>query len=198
MSNSEASDRFRDAPELGGSDGTGGAESRALRCFRDRHGVLRAGLYGSETPAADDDWEHGDTLTDATDAAIARRTAGQQDQTGALLGIGYERLRAEAGAHGRVRVPENLVEWDVRVVGTGRRKHDPGSTIEVLATSRRAAIAVAILVLADKAAGALEGHTRDREDIAARHARRAPTTRTDQSSASNGSAGSGSVRSGSM
>lgn len=152
MSNGESNEGFRDAPELGRSDENAASGSVALRCFRDQRGVLRAGLCRSGTPQADDDWRQGDALTDATDEAVARRTAGESDQVGALLGIAYERVRADWEAYRPVRVPNGLVEWDVRVAGAGGGKDDPGTTIEVLATSRRAVVAVAIMVLADRAA----------------------------------------------
>ena len=142
---------LRDATELNGTVGNVASGRRALRCFRDREGTLRAGLYGSEAPQPDDDWEHGEPLTDATDAAVARRTAGTECEMGTLLGIAYERLRADPAARGWLRVPKRLEEWDVRIAGTGTGD-DRGTTIEVLATSRRSAVAVAILVLADKAA----------------------------------------------
>ena len=125
------------------------APTQWLRVFRDGQGSLRAGLYESEKPDINDDWAHGEPLTDRADELLVERHAGGDPRfaVDALAGIAHRRLAGDKSRPLNVQVPARLEPWVVR----GRMGVTDNVRVIVMATRAETALMVAALAAANDA-----------------------------------------------
>ena len=93
-----------------------GTETAFLRIFPDERGYMRAGLYPTPKPEQEDDWPHGETLTDQGDAlnAASEHPHDRTLQEERLLIAAYARLNHDRSRTLNVYVPTSLRPWAAR------------------------------------------------------------------------------------
>lgn len=91
-------------------------EASFLRIFRDKAGLLRAGLHPNAQATPGEHWNEGTTLTEATDAldAVAEHPSNETLQQERLLVAAYERLCHDTTTRRNVYVPAELRPWAAR------------------------------------------------------------------------------------
>ena len=147
---------FRLATELHPDQADG--EVVKLRAFRDRDGVLRAGIYANELDNVTADWDRGAPATSKLDADLVNVLIPDQsnEQAGALLAIAYGRIARQRAAGAdplKLLVPRTLKPWTIVSKAPDMA---PAETTEVMAPTRRAAEAAAAV---ERTADMLQGMT---------------------------------------
>ena len=91
-------------------------ETSFLRVFPDGPGHVRAGLYPTAEPEANDHWANGETLTDQADAieAMTAHPANETLQQERLLVAAYARLNHDTSRPLNVYVSSTLRPWAAR------------------------------------------------------------------------------------